>query len=195
MGLECRHFRSMISFPPAKGVIVGGRVNHGRINVKSRRSCSRWKNEVEKVDGGGGPVGLSPACPAWKIGREGKDVSRGHFYFRRLSSARQMTWKETFDLEKNLRPFSLPFLFSFTLSFISFHDSLFSLYFSLDLFISLSRSRSPLRSMRRIFLPRNVTMNAGIIPLAFEGNVKALIKLIRSVSALRYGSKEAYARM
>ena len=29
-------------------------MNRARINVKSRRSCSWWKNEVEKVDSGGG---------------------------------------------------------------------------------------------------------------------------------------------
>lgn len=32
-------------------------MNRARINVKSRRSCSWWKNEVEKVDGGGGGGG------------------------------------------------------------------------------------------------------------------------------------------
>ena len=179
-------------------------MNHVRVELTWNQGVSRQRHVSIAVEKWSAPCGNGVRGSLVQLGksREGKDVSRDRFYFQRLSSTRQMTWKEPFDLEKNLRPFSPPFLSSFTLSSI---PSPFTLSSSLSLSLSLSLSPPiflsffPLLHAPR-FLPRNVKMNASIIPLAFQGNVKALIKLIRSVSWQRFawynehhGSKGTHA--
>ena len=140
------------------------------------------------------------ACPAWKEPRGKRRFARSFLFSAALEHTAD-------DVKGTLWPGKEFAAFFPAVSFL-FHSFIYSLpVYAFLLPPSLSLSLSPpiflsffplLHAPR--FLPRNVKMNASIIPLAFQGNVKALIKLIRSVSWQRFawynehhGSKGTHA--
>ena len=159
---------------------------------------SQWKNEVPPVETGFvARLSSLERAEREKTFREIVFIFSGSRAHGRWRERNPLTWKRICGLfPRRFFPLSLFHLFPPSLRF---PPPSLSLSLSLSLSPPIFLSFFPLLHAPR-FLPRNVKMNASIIPLAFQGNVKALIKLIRSVSWQRFawynehhGSKGTHA--